>query len=395
MPQSPRPQWKKAVLQTVAHAERVLRGKTSSISADPNNLRQIRNFLVLQFESPLGSVMHATPFYEALKTAMPDAHVTVAASPTAASVLRHNPFIDRCVVTPNPCGNFRQVVHVVRELFREMPSCTRCIVTTIGNRRPRLAILATLAGKAVRLGHTAAPELYDVPLIFVPERGQIEGNLDILRALGHEVAFCEPRIFFTLKDADSATCLLEYASESVDQPRIVFVTQTSGGQLNQWSEERFQQVIVRLTHTSGAIPIFVGTAEDVSAIDSLRQNLPQPGVSLAGKTSIAQLSAVLAQADLIVSLDTGTFHVARAVGLPGVVIAPAWQDPREWLPVEDPRYRVLRGPAISAPPAGYRMEEVHSEQVVAAALELLKEFPPSIKARATRLDRALVDKTIH
>ena len=32
----------------------------------------------------------------------------------------------------------------------------------------------------------------------------------------------------------------------------------------------------------------------------------------AGKTTIAELAALLAQCDLIVSLDTGTFHVARA-----------------------------------------------------------------------------------
>ncbi|MHB1516617.1 MAG: glycosyltransferase family 9 protein [Acidiferrobacteraceae bacterium] len=77
----------------------------------------------------------------------------------------------------------------------------------------------------------------------------------------------------------------------------------------------------------------------------MKRAMPDAGISLARKTAVATLAALLAQCDLIVSLDTGTFHVARAVGLPSVVIAPAWQSPLEWLPVASERYRVLRRPA--------------------------------------------------
>ena len=389
MPQLPRPQWKKAVLQTVAHAERVLRGKTSSISADPNNLRQIRNFLVLQFESPLGSVMHATPFYEALKTAMPDAHVTVAASPTAASVLHSSPYIDRCAIVPDPYVSFGRAFAAARELVRTMPKGPHCIVTTIGNQRTRLAMLSLLVDDAIRVGYTLAPELYDVSLSFQPERGQIEGNLDVLRAIGQEVAFCEPHIFFTQHDVEHANQLLGPLSESPGTPRVAYVTQNSGGQRNQWSANRFLQVIGLLEKTCGAVPVFVGTHQDVESIESLRQQLANPGISLAGKTTIPQLAAVLAQCDLLVSLDTGTFHVARAVGLPGVVIAPAWQSPLEWLPVDHSHYRVLRGPSIATAPADYWIEEVSPEQVVNASMDLLASFPATSAERALRVLRSL------
>ena len=109
---------------------------------------------------------------------------------------------------------------------------------------------------------------------------------------------------------------------------------------------------------------------------------------MAGKTTVAELAAVLAQCDLIVSLDTGTFHVARAVGLPGVVIAPAWQSPLEWLPVDSEHYRVLRGPALTNTPADYWIEEVSTEQVTDAALGLLEKFPPASSSRAARMDRS-------
>ena len=382
MPQPPPKLWKRTIFGAIALAEHALRGDNFLSQTNP---QQIRNFLFLQYDAALGSVLHATPIFETLKCAEPDAHITVAASSIAASILNRNPYIDSCVVTPGPGENFNQALRAVRELLQSMPPGPGCIATTIGNRRPRIALLSLFAGKALHIGHTAAPELYDLPLTFHPERGQIEGNLDILRAMGHNVSFCEPQIFFTHRDADAAA---EWLQLDPLQPRIAFITQNSGAQRNRWRSDRFRNVIAQLTQTFHAAAIFPGTASELPAIEALRQSLSQPGISIAGKTTIPQLAAALAQCDLVVSLDTGAFHVARAVGLPAVVLAPAWQNPREWLPIDHPRYRVLRGLSIPTPPPGYYMEEISVEQVVGAATELLEQFPASTKARQARLYRA-------
>jgi ADP-heptose:LPS heptosyltransferase len=386
MLQPPRSLWKRAAFQMIARLVRMLHGDGG---VSPAELAKIRNFVVLQYESPLGSIVHATPMFEALKRAIPNCHVTVVASSTAASVLYSNPYIDRCVVTPSPFEDFRASVRAVRTVLESTPKGARCVITTIGNQRTRLALLSLLVGSAVRVGYTLVPDLYDVPLVFNPERGQIEGNLDIVRSLGHAVPFYEPRIFFTERDVERAAQWLDSFAAQTTAPRIVFVTQNSGGQKNQWSSERFQQVILNLSLVSGAVPIFVGTAKDVIPIEELRSDLASQGISLAGKTTIAELAAVLAQCDLIVSLDTGTFHVARAVGLPGVVIAPAWQSPLEWLPVQSPRYRVLRGPSIHEIPADYSIDEIGVEQVLDAAPTLLKEHPADPTQRAARVERSI------
>lgn len=385
MPQPPQKPWKNLLFSSLAKIERQIRPSTSG------SLSTIRNFLVLQYESPLGSVVHATPFFEALKRAVPQAHITVAASRMAASVLHLNPCIDRCIVTPDPFREFREARNAVQDLLQSMPLGPRCIVTTIGNQRTRLALLTLGARNCVRAGYTLAPALYDVPLSFHSERGQIAGNLDIVRHLGHEAPFSEPRMFFSQQDVDDAAAMLQADPQTISSPRIACVTQNSGGQPNRWSDERFQQSIAKLTQTTNAIPIFVGTAADAPAIEALRRALSHPGISLAGKTTIPQLAAALAQCDLVISLDTGTFHVARAVGLPGVVLAPAWQSPLEWLPVDDARYRVLRGPSIPAPFPAYWLEEISADNVIQAATELLNNRPPDV---AARIQRSLVPNTL-
>ncbi|MGC2508957.1 MAG: hypothetical protein WA430_00205, partial [Acidobacteriaceae bacterium] len=96
----------------IARVVRLLHGGGRFSQAE---LAEIRTFLVLQYESPLGSIVHATPMFEALKRAVPDCHITVAASMAAASVLYANPYIDHCVVTPSPFKDFSGSVRTVRD----------------------------------------------------------------------------------------------------------------------------------------------------------------------------------------------------------------------------------------------------------------------------------------
>lgn len=372
--------------RAVAGMERLLRGSRQTTA---RNLKSIRNFLFLQYDTPLGSAVHATPLYEAIKTRIPNAYIAVACNGLVASMLRNSPYVNQCVETPLPWRDFRGALHAVRCLYRQLPGGPVCIMTTASNQRPTLALLGLLAGKAVRAGYTLATPLYHLALDFDADRPQMESNVDILRALGHDANAPEPHVHFSQCDLDIAANLLVESFLPENAPRIAFVTQSSGGQPKLWRVDRFRDVIATLQKRYGANPVFLGTVNEAAAIKDLRRPLAQPGISLAGKTTIPQLAAVLAQCDAIVSLDTGTFHVARAVGLPGVVIAPAWQNPMEWLPVNHPRYRIACGPKIAMPGNDYWIEEVSVEDVLSEMDNLLDINPPSTDARKNRIARSL------
>ena len=378
-------------LRLMAAAERLLR---RTHAPAPGQLHRLRNFLFLQAETPLGTALHAMPLFTALRQAMPDAHITVAAGPTAASVLRYNPFLSRCLPLPNPETNFFAALHAVRRALRSMPPGPVCIATTTGNQQPRLALLALLAGRATRVGYSLALPLLHSALDFRAERPQIENNLDILRALGHAIpsspASSEPRIFFSREETAAATRLLTVAEQVPARLRLAVVTQCSPHQPKQWPVERWHAALNAIASATNALPIFFGTAAESAAIEALRTALQEPGISLAGKTeSIPLLTAVLAQCDGILTLDTGTLHVARAVGLPGVVLAPAWQPPAEWLPLHDPRYRILIGAPIPMPAPSYRMEEISAQTVTEATLALLTQSPAAAQHRQQRVQQSL------
>jgi ADP-heptose:LPS heptosyltransferase len=87
----------------------------------------------------------------------------------------------------------------------------------------------------------------------------------------------------------------------------------------------------------------------------------------------------------VVSLDTGTMQVGRAVGVPMVVIGPSWQRPIEWLPLGVPKVRILRGEDRDEVPEGYRLDEVEGEAVMKALGELMRVYPAMAESREVRV----------
>ena len=126
------------------------------------------------------------------------------------------------------------------------------------------------------------------------------------------------------------------------RPVLCVVTQNSGGQRTGWHEERWVVALRHAHERLGYGLAFLGTGADGEKIEALREAVGA-GVSLAGRTTIGQLAAVLALGDLVVSLDTGTMHLGRAVGVPMVVLGPSWQRPVEWLPLGKAHIRIVRG----------------------------------------------------
>jgi ADP-heptose:LPS heptosyltransferase len=368
-------------LSSLRAAESMLRGPVALSAA-----AAIDEFLILFYDPALGTAIHATPLLEALRQARPEARITVATCGIAAQVIRTNRFVDRVIETPNPYTHTLATARAIRRAYP--PKKTFCIVTSNGSSRSRITMLALMLGRALRVGFTLAPELYHAPLS--PDGcsdSQIARNLRALRPLGIAVETMEPRLFYTEADLAHARSLFG-ASQ---QPTAIFVTRTSGGQPTAWPMARFAEVAKHLIATHGLRILLPGTTADASALEELAAMIGPGAVSIAGKTSVSQLAVVCALADLAVTLDTGGLHVARSQRLPLVVIAPAWQNSVEWMPLGQPWARILKGPWFPAPPPPqYAIEEVSAAEVIAAADDLLEHYPPSVEMRAERVRHSLL-----
>ena len=348
---------------------------------------QVSRVLVLEYRLPLGCLVHMTPVFEAIKRSRPEIEIAVATRGSGLQVLRHSPFVDRLIETPDPTTHLLAAVRTLRSELRRRGIRPDCVLTGASDQRTKIALLALFGSPGWRGGYTLKPALYRQPLAYNHDLSLIANNLRLAPLVGCKNEPTEPRTPFSNAEAEAAAKLLKAANPE-GKPVIVMVTQNSGGQSTGWHTGRFVQVI-RNAAQGGFAVVYVGIAQDSAAIDAIRMAAGGIGISLAGKTGVNELAALLALSDFAVTLDTGTMHVARSVRLPMVVLGPSWQKPVEWMPLGIGNVRILRGEDRTGVPEGYRLDEISAESVIAALDELVEEYPPSPEARQGRLQHGL------
>ncbi|HZM79288.1 MAG TPA: glycosyltransferase family 9 protein [Candidatus Limnocylindrales bacterium] len=99
-----------------------------------------------------------------------------------------------------------------------------------------------------------------------------------------------------------------------------------------WDPERFAQVATELEREGHEV---VATGQDVE--------WSGPGRNLLGRLDLEQLAALVADARVVVSGNTGVAHLATAYSRPSVALFGP-MSPRLWGPPKDPLHRVLWDP---------------------------------------------------
>lgn len=115
-----------------------------------------------------------------------------------------------------------------------------------------------------------------------------------------------------------------------------------------WPVRRFAEVAGRLRADGHRVAV-TGSAEDRPLTSAVVHDAGLPsGTDLAGRLDLVQLAAVVAEARLVVSSDTGVAHLAAAGRTPSVTIFSA-VDPALWGPPRRAYHQVVYHPEEPAP----------------------------------------------
>jgi heptosyltransferase-1 len=143
-----------------------------------------------------------------------------------------------------------------------------------------------------------------------PDSHAVECLLPIARAFGAEVD--PPRFVLPISDENRRWARDTLAP--VPTPRVV-LNLGAKWPTKRWPPAHFAEIARRAVGTFGAGLITVGALEDQPLVDAFRTHLGNlPVLDLCARTTLLQLAAVAAEADLTVSNDTGPLHVAAAAG---------------------------------------------------------------------------------
>jgi ADP-heptose:LPS heptosyltransferase len=87
-----------------------------------------------------------------------------------------------------------------------------------------------------------------------------------------------------------------------------------------WPPQHFAELARRAQARFGGTVVFVGGNDEAELARTTGAQLAGPWRNLSGRTTLPQLTALLAQADVMVANDTGPLHLAAALGRP--IVAP-------------------------------------------------------------------------
>jgi ADP-heptose:LPS heptosyltransferase len=347
----------------------------------PDVLAGAERVLVVRLDN-LGDVVLTAPLFRALHDQLPDAELTLLASPGGALAAPLVPFVDR--------------VDTVRAIWQDLggrlpfdPDGELAFIAGLRDRHYDAAIICTsfsqtpyapgyaayLAAIPVRIGQ-ATDFGGSVLSHTVPPAGdgihQAERNLHLLDELGIPVRERSLRLRIPRGADDSATELLRAAG--VGESPIVVAPGASCA-ARRYDPARYGVAARAMARATGRDVVVVGTERERPMADAVVDACPS-AISLAGRTTFPELAAVVARAGLVLCGNSAALHLADAFSRPVVALYSGTDRESEWRPRQAPA-RLLRIDTFCAPcrrfdcPYAMACLAIEPDAVVEAGLELL------------------------
>jgi ADP-heptose:LPS heptosyltransferase len=293
----------------------------------------------------LGDVLLSTPALAALRAAFPRARLEVLAAPWGAAALRGNPHVDAVLrgaadwyePRHGDLAGLPRVLAAGRSLRRTPYDWA---VDLRGDPRVILFYLLPAARRRIGFSGLGLEGLLTDRLPYPRRRGMLDAALDLLASVGVPPAGRRPVFAVTPEDRAEAEALLGEAGIAAGIHPAVVAPGSNRAQAR-WGAEGFAAVCAALAERGPVVVVGAPSDADAAAEVVARAGV---GRSLAGRTSLGGLAALLERACVLVANDSAPSHVAAAVGCPVVaVFGPS--DPELTFPYEDGlRYASVSGP---------------------------------------------------
>lgn len=295
----------------------------------------------------LGDVVLTTAAVALIKKNFPDARVTMLVKAAAREAVENNPVVDDVIVFDYRAkkNSFTEMQKMAKEIYRRQFDLYISF-----DRKARPALLAFLARIPVRVGgdRIFGNKKSRVTWLYT-DTVKITHDLDA--TLQCDTYKAVVRGFFDAKgetypvmarvgDTDwrkADEFFARFGGDGGTKKIALCVKGTFA--LKTWPKEYFAAVVAELFARHGADFFIVGAKGDRDYADEVIALIKEKaaGVSVlnfCGETTLAELAALFAKCDLLLTVDTGGAHVAAAMGAPMVVMY-GCTSPERWHPIND------------------------------------------------------------
>lgn len=353
--------------------------------------RDVRRVLAVRLDH-LGDVLMSTPALGALRESLPEVHLALWCSPAGAALAPHLSDVDEVVVYDAPWvkGTASRVAEADGQMLAQLAGRhfdAAVIFTVCTQSALPAALMCRLAGIPLRLAHSRENP-YELLTHWVPDpepqqaqRHEVERQLALVGSVGLRTR--DERLRFHCREADrvAVRALLSGIGLADGEPYVVVHPGASAAS-RRWPAARFGAAADAIARETGCLVVYTGSRAEATLVGEAQAAMRQRSVSLAGQLAIGELAALLEQARVLVSNNSGPVHLAAALGTPVVDLYALtnpqhtpWQVPHRVLNHDVPCRNCLK----SVCPQGHHdcLRKVEPQAVVAAALQLMGADRPT------------------
>jgi len=353
------------------------------------------NVLCVRLDT-LGDVLMTTPALRALVESNPARRITLLTFPAGAEVARLVPEIDDVIVYDAPW--MKATAPRIRSgpeyaMIERLCQChfDAAVIFTVYSQNPLpSAMLCYLADIPLRLAH-CHENPYQLLTDWIPDpepaefiRHEVQRQLDLVGMIDCYATDQRLSLRPTRGAKNRVRQMLDEVGVDSSTPWLVMHTGATAPS-RRYPGGQFAEAARQLTETHGLQIVFTGVGAEEPYVERIRQAMEARSFSLVGRLNLDEMAALVAEAPLLVSNNTGPVHMAAAVGTSVVDLYALtnpqhtpWQAPHRVLFHEVPCKYCYK----SICPEGHHdcLRRVTPAQVVEAACELLGRSPVPVSA---------------
>jgi len=260
--------------------------------------------------SSLGDIIHTLPALNVLKRAYPDAEIDWITEELGSEFLYGHPFLKNIFLFPRYSwpkkikkGQILTIIKEIVTLREQLKRNYKLIIDFQGLFKSNF--IAFLAQGEKRIGFANSRELGN---LFY--RNKVKVDLNLHAVLRYLMLLKFMNIPVSFKDISFPLPTAPPFPFYIKKPYIV-INPIARWQSKMWFIEKWIDLSKALFKLGYEV-VFSGRKTDRHYIECICQSIG--GINLAGKTNLKQLIPLYKEATLVISVDTGTMHLAAATG---------------------------------------------------------------------------------
>lgn len=330
-----------------------------------------RNLLVIHF-GQLGDVVLAIPSLDAIRSAWPEARITILTGTPADQIAAMAGIgddvigLDRVALRDGP--KLRSLATIFR-LGRDLRARKFDTVVDI-HAFYESGLLALATGARTRIGpkreNRTLPLAYTIEAPYDLELHISDRYLAVAAAAGAKARTLEPAI--VPPEAARAVVDDRWQAAGLNSSATVGLNPGAGNAVRQWPPDRYVALGRRLVAGGFTVAVFAGP-EERGLAEQVATGIGEGAVSMEGMT-LGELAAAFARCRAVVSNDTGPAHISAAAGTPTLVLMAGNDGPSKWA-VRGDNNHCIYGDSIAA---------IALEDVDTSVRRLLEHLPTPVQS---------------